>query len=219
MLTDIQQTQLDQLRKWLTKMEDKISRTVARKPKELRLNEHLNQLYELEKEIEQQRGIVENLKNIIVVVDEENSDTIYSQMEDQLSALDERWSHICKWKNEWGERLKSYFTMCEEIKADYMKLVGSVNATEITVKQMEAVPVSEIGEILERIKRLRVVKNDMELNQNKLIQLQTRVQDFSNDVTIVDCNDLFEKIENLQDQWEAVGQIIDVQSQRVGTKI
>ncbi|KAK0089618.1 hypothetical protein PV325_006328 [Microctonus aethiopoides] len=215
MLTDIQQTQLDQLRKWLTKMEDKISRTVARKPKELRLNEHLNQLYELEKEIEQQRGIVEDLKNIIVVVDEENSDTIYSQMEDQLSALDERWSHICKWKNEWGERLKSYLTMCEEIKADYMKLVGSVNATEITVKQMEAVPVSEIGEILERIKRLHVVKNDMELNQNKLIQLQTRVQDFSNDVTIVDCNDLFEKIENLQDQWEAVGQIIDVQSQRI----
>ncbi|KAK0168745.1 hypothetical protein PV327_002516 [Microctonus hyperodae] len=215
MLTDIQQAQLDELRKWLTKMEDKISRTVARKPKELRLNEHLNQLYELEKEIEQQRGIVDNLKNIIVVVDEENSDTIYSQMEDQLSALDERWSHICKWKNEWSERLKSYFTTCEEIKADYMKLVGSVNATEITVKQMEAVPVSEIGEILERIKRLRIVKNDMELNQNKLLQLQTRVQDFSNDVTIVDCNDLFEKIENLQDQWEAVGQIMDVQSQRI----
>lgn len=213
---DMQQSQLDQLRQWLTKTEDKISHMATTEPSHSSLNDQLNQLHQLENDINEQQDIVDGLKNIIVVVDEENSETIYAQMEDQLSALDERWSHICKWKDEWGERLKSFTTTWDEFTDDYKKLESWLNETEITVKQMEAVPVSELGEILERVKRLRILKIDMERNQKRLVKLQTSVQNFSNDETSTQCMEFLEKIENLQDQWEAVGQIMEVQSQRVG---
>lgn len=83
---EMQQTQLDSLRRWLTKTEDRISRMAGMENKSL-LEDQMKQLKELEDDIRNQQAIVDGLKNMVVVVDEENSETVYAQMEDQLSAL------------------------------------------------------------------------------------------------------------------------------------
>lgn len=83
---EIQQTQLEALRQWLTKTEDRISRMAGAENKSP-LEEQLKQLNELQEDIKNQQTVVDGLKNMVVVVDEENSETVYAQMEDQLSAL------------------------------------------------------------------------------------------------------------------------------------
>ena len=83
---EIQQVQLDSLRQWLTKTEDRISH-MAGPDNKLLLEDQLKQLNELEDDINNQQTVVDGLKNMVVVVDEENSEAVYAQMEDQLSAL------------------------------------------------------------------------------------------------------------------------------------
>lgn len=215
----MQQGQLDALRQWLTRTEDRISLMAAIELNQSGLDEQMKQLNELEQDIGAQQGVVDGMRNMVVVVDEENSEAVYAQMEDQLSALGERWTHICQWKEERRQRLQAFSTLWQNVNDDYKRLVSWLSETEITLKQMEANPASEIGEVLERIKKLQILKMDMETNHRKLATLQESVQELEGQSTSPECINVLEKIENLQDRWEAVGQIMDVQTQRVIEKI
>ncbi|XP_026823551.1 dystrophin isoform X9 [Ooceraea biroi] len=214
-LMQMQQAQLDALREWLTKTENRISLMAANELNPSVLEEQGKLLNELEKDIEAQQNMVDDMKNMVVVVDEDNSEAVYAQMEDQLSALGERWSHICRWKEERRQRLESLSTLWQNILDDYKRQVAWLNETEITLKQMEANPASEFGEVLERIKKLQVLKAEMDVNQKKLLSLQEAIQDLEGNSSSSEYADILEKIENLQDRWEAVGQIMEVQTQRI----
>lgn len=214
-LMQMQQGQLDALRQWLTRTEDRISRMAAIELNQSALDEQLKQLNELEQDIEAQQGVVDGMRNMVVVVDEENSEAVYAQMEDQLSALGERWTHICQWKEERRQRLQAPSSLWQNVNDDYKRLMSWLNETEITLKQMEANPASEIGEVLERIKKLQILKMDMDENQRKLMSLQESIQELEGQNTSPECINILEKIENLQDRWEAVGQIMEVQTQRI----
>lgn len=211
----MQQVQLDALRQWLTKTEDRISMMAAIELNPSTFEEQLKRLNELEQDIHAQQDVVDSMRNMVVVVDEENSEAVYAQMEDQLSALGERWSHICQWKEERRQRLESLSTLWQDITDDYKRLVAWLNETEITLKQMEANPASEFGEVLDRIKKLQILKAEMDMNQKKLSSLQESIQDLDGNSSSSEYANILEKIENLQDRWEAVGQIMEVQSQRV----
>ncbi|KAK2585161.1 hypothetical protein KPH14_008663 [Odynerus spinipes] len=214
-LMQMQQAQIDALRQWLTKTEDRISLMAAIELNQSSLDEQIKRLDELEQDIQAQQDVVDSMRNIVVVVDEENSEAVYAEMEDQLSALGERWAHICQWKEERRQRLQSLSLLWQNIIDDHKKLVAWLNETEITLKQMEANPASEMGEVLERIKKLQVLKMEMDLNQKKLISLQESIQELDNQSSSPDSVHMLEKIENLQDRWDAVGQIMEVQSQRI----
>ncbi|XP_011876760.1 PREDICTED: dystrophin-like isoform X11 [Vollenhovia emeryi] len=214
-LMQMQQAQLDALRQWLMKTEDRISLMAATELNPSTLEEQLKHLDELEQDIHAQQDVVDGMRNMVVVVDEENSEAVYAQMEDQLSALGERWSHICRWKEERRQRLESLSTLWQNITDDYKRLVAWLNETEITLKQMEANPASEFGEVLDRIKKLQVLKAEMDINQKKLTSLQESIQDLDGNSSSLEYANILEKIENLQDRWEAVGQIMEVQSQRI----
>lgn len=158
---------------------------------------------------------MDGLKNMVVVVDEDTSETVYAEMEDQLSALGERWTHICQWKEERTQNIDYLNRLWINVTEDYKKLVAWLSDTEITLKQMEAHPASEIGEVLERIKRLQVLKIEMEMGLKKLAFMDKAIQELDEKGKSQECNEILEKLENLQDRWEAIGQILEVQSQRV----
>ena len=213
-LMETQQVQLDSLRQWLTKTEDRISH-MAELQSHITLEDQLKQLKDLDDDIKNQQIIVDGLKNMVIVVDEENSEMVYAQMEDQLTALGERWTHICQWHEKRRQNFHILSTKWNSITEDYKKLVSWLNETEITFKQMEASPASEIGQVLERIKKLQLLKMEMDISQKRLGSLQKAIQDFEGHKTTTECLDMLEKLENLQDQYEAVSQIMEVQTQRV----
>lgn len=82
----MQQAQLKSLREWLTKTEDRISR-MAGSENQTPLEDQFKQMQELEDDIKNQQEIVDELKNMVVLTEAENSETVYAQMLDQLSAL------------------------------------------------------------------------------------------------------------------------------------
>lgn len=214
---ETQQIQLDSLRQWLTKTEDRISHMAGQENKSP-LEEQLKQLKELEDDIKVQQTVVDGLNKMVVVVDEENSETIYAQMQDQLSALGERWSHICQWQQKRKQNLQALSSYWVELTETYKKLVSWLNQTELTLKQMEASPETEIGQILERIKKLQLLKLEMSMVQKKLIDLQKSIQDFEGHGSSSECVSMLMKFENLGDRCEAVNDIMKVQSERVSIR-
>ncbi|XP_023248432.1 dystrophin, isoforms A/C/F/G/H [Copidosoma floridanum] len=215
-LMEMQQTQLDGLRQWLTKTEDRISR-LASLENSSPLGEQLKQLHELEGDIDNQQTIVDGLKNMVIVVDEENSETVYAQMEDQLSALGERWTHICQWQQKHQQSLRALAAFLKDVEDDYERLVSWLNEAEMRLKQMEAAMASEIGQVLERIGKLKSLKKEMNLVRKKLAALQKAIQDFEGYEMSPECMGMLQKLENLEDRCEAVEQILQVQSQRISS--
>lgn len=205
-------SQLDSLRQWLTKMEDRISRI----NKDCSLDDQMNHLTELENDITQQQGVVDGLKGTARLIEDDNSESAYAQVEDDLTALNERWSHICQWRHNRRQNLEALALLLKDLTDNYKKLVSWLGETEITLKQMEACSASELGEVLDRIQKLRFLKMEMDNKQTKLNTLQKSIQDLDDGSGVPpECVKLMEKLEYLQDRWEAVAQIMEVQNQRV----
>lgn len=77
-------------------------------------------------------------------------------MEDELSALGERWAHICKWAEEYGIKLQTLLMKCSRITEQLSWLQSWFDSKEVNLKHMESKHVTEVAEILERIKQLQV---------------------------------------------------------------
>lgn len=180
-----QQKQLDNLRKWLTLTEDRISRlSEILGPDVSALASQLDSLRKLQSDLQAQQKNVDLLSNLVVIVDEGSTDNgkyhltlpsifsysswycyykiflivVYNQMEDQLVALGERWAHICQWAEERWSKLHLLLNHCNRIPDEMQKIQSWIETNETSLKQLEAEPVSEVGKVFERIKLLQVLK-------------------------------------------------------------
>lgn len=82
---------------------------------------------------------------------------------------------------------------------------------------MEANPSSEIGEVLERIKQLQQIKHSINVQQANLtnhLELTNHLIKESHDDGL---GELLERVEGLQDRFDALLMIIEVQGKRVST--
>lgn len=70
-----QQQQLDALREWLTATEDRISRMAQTGPDMSDLQHQLNNHCELQRDLQAQQSTVDTLCNLVVVVDDNVSDS------------------------------------------------------------------------------------------------------------------------------------------------
>ncbi|XP_069695333.1 dystrophin, isoforms A/C/F/G/H isoform X7 [Periplaneta americana] len=214
-LMDLQQKQLDQLRVWLTATEDRISHMAETGPDYETLKQQIEQHKQLQQDLEQQQRVVDALSNMVVVVDENSPESAYSQMEDQLTALGERWAHICQWTEERCAKLQNLAMKWSQLTDEYQRIQHWLDNKETQLKQMEAHPLQEIGEVLDRIKKLQILRHEMDAQQRHILVLQDSVQKLLSGSDSPSSSDMLEKVENLQDRWEALIQIMEVQGQRI----
>ncbi|GLH12298.1 Spectrin alpha chain, partial [Gryllus bimaculatus] len=214
LLSERQQTQLDGLRRWLTATEDRMSHLAEEEQAGLGglegLKRRIEQHRELQQDLQRQQSVVDALKHMIVVVDDSCPENAYSQLEDQLTALGERWAHICQWAKERWSRLQNGHSAWMSLADDLARLQAWLDDRETALKQMEAQPAAEIGEVLGRIGKLQVLRREMEAQQKRITHLQEKASSLDGGGT-----ELLEKLEILQDRWDALDQIMDVQGQRI----
>ncbi|XP_075226861.1 dystrophin isoform X2 [Lycorma delicatula] len=215
-LMSLQQSQLETLREWLTSTEDRISHMSETGPNLDALKIQLTAHSELQQDLQNQQKIVDALSNLVVVVDETSNDNAYSQMEDQLTALGERWAHICQWTEERWNQLKGLITSASSISDQILWLQSWLDSKETILKTMEAEPATEMGAILERIKQLQIIRQQMDAQHKRLVHLHDAVHDLGQKMVPKSGGgrDL-EKIETLQDRWDALSLIMDMQAERI----
>ncbi|PSN39418.1 hypothetical protein C0J52_22771 [Blattella germanica] len=177
--------------------------------------QQIEQHKQLQQDLEEQQRVVDALSNMVVVVDENSPESAYSQMEDQLTALGERWAHICQWTEERCTKLQNLAAKWSQLIEEIQRIQLWLDNKETQLKQMEANPLVEIGEVLDRIKKLQVLRLEMDAQQRHILVLQESVQQFQAGPDSANNNDMLEKIETLQDRWDALIQIMEVQGQRI----
>lgn len=76
-----------------------------------------------------------------------------AHFEDQLTALGERWAHICQWTEDRWSQLHRVGAISDNSHS----LQVWLDEQEIQLKSMEASPALEIGQIMDRMRRLQVI--------------------------------------------------------------
>ncbi|XP_035715809.1 dystrophin isoform X4 [Folsomia candida] len=237
-LMALQLAELEALKEFLTSTENRISLI---KPPEIHdensLNAQLQEQQLLHEDILKEQERVVSFSNLVVVVDESNPDTEFSNMEDQLAALSERWSHICSWTEKRGKVLAKLIDAVPMHLEKLKELENWLHSQEKQLKEVEANP-NENSEdtLMERFEKLQGLQGDMESKMREIGDLQETLQRISeecnkeaggdttsksgvekgSDLNIVSDGDnkLMAKIELLQDRWDALSQILEAQSQR-----
>ncbi|KAJ4445847.1 hypothetical protein ANN_12532 [Periplaneta americana] len=185
--------------------EDRISHMAETGPDYETLKQQIEQHKQLQQDLEQQQRVVDALSNMVVVVDENSPE----------SALGERWAHICQWTEERCAKLQNLAMKWSQLTDEYQRIQHWLDNKETQLKQMEAHPLQEIGEVLDRIKKLQILRHEMDAQQRHILVLQDSVQKLLSGTDSPSSSDMLEKVENLQDRWEALIQIMEVQGQRI----
>jgi len=155
-----QLAELEALKEFLTGTEDRISQM---KPPSLHdleaLGSQIQEQQKLHEDILKQQERVVAFSNLVVVVDESNPEgnSEFANMEDQLSALSERWSHICTWTEKRGKNLVQMKTVVPEFLSKQAELEEWLQTQEKKLKEVEANPNETCEEsLMERFEKLQV---------------------------------------------------------------
>lgn len=205
-LAKVQLEKIEELRFSLTITEDKISRMpdISCNPDDMKkqLDEHRM----LERSLDDQRALVDSLSNLVVIVNDES----FSELEDKLAALGERWSHVVKWtKNRW-ENLQEVSVKWKQLTDRYAVVCKWMDTRERDLKAMEGMEVTEIGSVMKRMNDLKYCAKDLDVLSEYLAELEGVAQNLE-----PASSNLIDKMESLGDRCEALKQIVEIQQNRI----
>ena len=129
----LQLEQLEELKSWMSEAEDKLSLIGEAGRSQAEVSQLLSDLSILLAELEEQQGVVSGISNFILV---DGPDTA-GQLEDQLSALGERWVTLCRVCEERQEALTSLAATWAQHAEVSHSLADWMTEVEDRLKQME----------------------------------------------------------------------------------
>lgn len=205
-LADIQLRRIEELRILLTQTEDRISRMAELDPRLDAWQQQMDAHKALETSLNEQKVLVDDLSNLVVIINDDS----FNDMEDKLTALGERWTHVVKWTKNRFERLKQIRDQWKLVNRRYAIVQDWLDARECDLKRMEANAITQIGSVMERMRNLRFCAVDLSLLYDCLLYLEEMAQPLK-----PASDELLEKVECLEDRCEALKEIVEVQQQRI----
>lgn len=205
-LAQIQMQKIEELRVLLTNTEDRISRVPEIDPNPAAMVEQLREHKALEASLNEQKLLVDDLSNLVVIVNDDS----FNDLEDKLTALGERWTHVVKWTKNRFCMLQDAHWNWKQLNRQFAITSEWINVRENDLKQMESRDVSAIGSVMERMQNLRFCAMDLNVLYESLIGLEEMAQ------RLKPASDkLLQQLESVQDRCEALKAIVDVQQQRI----
>ncbi|XP_054164235.1 dystrophin-like [Oppia nitens] len=177
-LMELQKKQLDSLREWLTTAEVKICDFSNIGSSLSAVKEQVKQHKLLQKQLEEQQEVVNSVSNMVVISDE-NGENDFAFLEDQLEALAERWRHVCRFVEDTGSNLQTIYNswkILSEEEKKFSKWLTKLDRrlTEMEDAANETPPGSKF--VLDLVKRLQKIENEMELQQTNSSNLADQAQ-------------------------------------------
>ncbi|XP_054725121.1 dystrophin, isoforms A/C/F/G/H-like [Anastrepha obliqua] len=203
-LAEFQSQQIEKLRLFLTNVEDRISHMTDIGPSLPAVQQQIAEARQLKEDLCNQQTLVDSLSNMVVIVNDESGN--FNDLEDKLSALGERWSHVSKWGDLRMEKLQQY-------KCIYRWL----DTREQDLKAMESKDVTDLGGITKRMNDLNYCAKDLLELERYLIDLRQMVA-----ASLQEGDDQGERVlmqlESFEDRLDALKQIVEVQTDRIEAK-
>ncbi|XP_039438021.1 dystrophin, isoforms A/C/F/G/H isoform X4 [Culex pipiens pallens] len=208
-LATLQMQKIDELSNFLRMTEERISHMQNIGPTPVELKVQLEEHKRLQHDMEKQEILVESLSNLVIIIDSES----FSDLEDKLSALEERWSHLLKWIGNRWDKLQSLSQRWTKLSERYRVICRWIDCREQNLKKMESYESAEMGAMMERISCLQYCKNDINMLGKSLRELESVAQELDDEG--YSSLNILTKVEHLTDMCDALIQIIQAQSARV----
>lgn len=205
-LAQVQMQKIEELRSRLTDTEDRISHMPEIDPNPDTIQRQISDHKALEASLNEQKLLVDDLSNLVVIVNDES----FNDLEDKLSALGERWTHVVQWTKNRFQKLQMAHLNWKLLNRRLAVANEWMNVRENDLKRMETQDIGAIGRVMERMQQLRFCAGDLSVLNSNLV----RVEELADDLQPAS-QSMLEKLENLQDRCDALKEIVDVQQQRI----
>ncbi|XP_069370635.1 utrophin isoform X2 [Paralichthys olivaceus] len=178
-LMDLQQQQLQQLSDWLTQTEERIRKIETEAaPKDVELYKEQIELHkELQNDLEAEQVKVNSLTHMVVVVDENSGESATAALEEQLQSLGERWAAVCRWTEERWHKLQDVFMVWQQLLSDQSLFRDWLAEKEEALSEVQTSNFKDPSEMNSNVRRLAILKEDMEKKRRTLDQLSDAGQD------------------------------------------
>ncbi|KAF2364920.1 Calponin domain [Trinorchestia longiramus] len=216
-LMQLQQSELEALKNWLSSTEDRISAMGPVGSSLQEVQQQLEQHRALQSDLEQEQVNISSLSNMVVVVDDPATDSAYMQLEDELTALGERWSHVCKWSEHQWATLQALALHWAQLEEGVCQLTVWLDDKEKQLRQMESNPSMEQQHILAQASVLQELQCELEVQHEQLSGLQEQSSAVLSAVPPHSAahTDIPRALENIQDRWDCLHSIIEAQKTRL----
>ena len=121
-LMKLQTEQLNQMDIWLTNAELRIQKINQLADSLEALVEQKDELSYLQDDLVKEQEAVDCLKQIIVVVDDSTDDQAFTDLENKLSGLSDRWSNVCKFVGNRWFTVQDLIIKLQSINSDFNDL-------------------------------------------------------------------------------------------------
>ncbi|XP_025722002.1 utrophin isoform X12 [Callorhinus ursinus] len=217
-LMELQKRQLEQLSAWLTLTEERIQKMETRP-----LDDDLKSLQKLledhkclQNDLEAEQVKVNSLTHMVVIVDENSGESTTALLEDQLQKLGERWTAVCRWTEERWNRLQEINILWQELLEEQCLLKAWLTEKEEALNKVQTSNFKDQKELSVSIRRLAILKEDMEMKRQALDQLSEIGQDVGQ---LLDNPKASKKInsdsEELTQRWDSLVQRLEDSSNQV----
>jgi hypothetical protein len=121
-LMKLQNEQLNQMDEWLKSAEARINKINQLADSIEGLIEQKDELSNLQDDLVKEQEAVDCLKQIIVVVDDTTDDQAFTDLENRLSSLSDRWSNVCKFVGNRWYTVQDLILKLQSIDSDFNDL-------------------------------------------------------------------------------------------------
>ncbi|XP_037000807.2 utrophin isoform X1 [Artibeus jamaicensis] len=217
-LMELQKKQLQQLSAWLTLTEERIQQmeTCPLEDDVKSLQKLLEDHKSLQNDLEAEQVKVNSLTHMVVIVDENSGESTTAVLEDQLQKLGERWTAVCRWTEERWSRLQEINMLWQELLEEQCLLKAWLTEKEEALNKVQTSNFRDQKELSVSVRRLAILKEDMEMKRQVLDQLSEIGQDVGQ---LLDNPKAFKKInsdsEELTQRWDSLVQRLEDSSNQV----
>nr|XP_006984491.1 utrophin isoform X1 [Peromyscus maniculatus bairdii]XP_042118217.1 utrophin isoform X2 [Peromyscus maniculatus bairdii]XP_042118218.1 utrophin isoform X3 [Peromyscus maniculatus bairdii] len=178
-LMGLQKKQLQQLSGWLTLTEERIQKmeTAPLGDDLSSLQKLLEEHKSLQNDLEAEQVKVNSLTHMVVIVDENSGESATAVLEDQLQKLGERWTAVCRWTEERWNRLQEISILWQELLEEQCLLEAWLTEKEEALNKVQTSNFKDQRELSVSVRRLAILKEDMEMKRQTLDQLSEIGQD------------------------------------------
>uniref|UniRef100_A0A3P9A6P6 Utrophin n=1 Tax=Esox lucius TaxID=8010 RepID=A0A3P9A6P6_ESOLU len=218
-LMDLQQQQLQQLSDWLTQTEEQI-RKMEMEPMAGNVEGYkaqIEQHKELQNDLEAEQVKVNSLTHMVVVVDENSGESATAALEDQLQSLGERWAAVCRWTEERWHKLQDVLLVWQQLLEDQDFFKAWLTEKELALGEVQTCHFKDPAEMNTNVRRLALLREDMEKKRRTLDQLRDAGQDVRSLLRSAEAGERIEgETEELTQRWDNLVQRLEDCSYQVG---
>nr|XP_005995015.2 PREDICTED: dystrophin isoform X4 [Latimeria chalumnae] len=222
-LMDLQHQQLKQLADWLAKTEER-TRTMEAEPHGPDLDDVKHQVEAhkvLQEDLEQEQVRVNSLTHMVVVVDESGGgDSTTAALEEQLQHLGDRWAAICRWTEDRWVLLQEILLKWQHFTEEQCLFDSWLTEKEDAVSQIHTSGFKDQNEMLSNLRKLAILKGDLEMKRQTMDKLCSLSQDLLSTVkNRAVAQKLEARLEDFAQRWDSLVQQLEKSSSHISQAV